>query len=58
MSSKTSTADQKEIPEVIKDESRQPGKKYERGRFLGKVRFSFNFKHSNQENFNIKEKMS
>ena len=50
MSSKTSTADQKEIPEVIKDESRQPGKKYERGRFLGKVRFSFNFKHSNQEN--------
>ena len=39
MSSKSSTADQKEIPEVIKDESRQTHKKYERGRFLGKVSF-------------------
>lgn len=37
MSSKTNTADQKEIPEVIKDESRPTHKKYERGRFLGKV---------------------
>ena len=43
MSSKTNTADQKEIPEVIKDESRQPHKKYERGRFLGKVRYNFGF---------------
>ena len=43
MSSKTNTADQKEIPEVIKDESRQPHKKYERGRFLGKVRLNSRF---------------
>ena len=39
MSSKATTADQKEIPEIIKDETRAPAqtKKYERGRFLGKV---------------------
>jgi len=40
MSSKTNTADQKEIPEVIKDESRPTHKKYERGRFLGKGGFA------------------
>ena len=39
MSSKTNPAEQKEIPEVIKDEGRAPAqiRKYERGRFLGKV---------------------
>ena len=39
MSSKATTADQKEIPEIIKDETRAPAqaRKYERGRFLGKV---------------------
>ena len=39
MSSKATTVEQKEIPEIIKDETRAPAqtKKYERGRFLGKV---------------------
>merc|ERR1712223_44974 len=42
MSSKATTADQKEIPEIIKDETRAPAqtKKYERGRFLGKGGFA------------------
>jgi len=42
MSSKTSTVEQKEIPEVIQDETRAPAqiKKYERGRFLGKGGFA------------------
>ena len=44
MSSKTKdgAVEQKEIPEVIKDESRSSQtKKYERGRFLGKVIIKF-----------------
>merc|ERR1712110_160918 len=42
MSSKATTVEQKEIPEIIKDETRAPAqtKKYERGRFLGKGGFA------------------
>ena len=44
MSSKATTVEQKEIPEIIKDETRAPAqtKKYERGRFLGKVMWGIN----------------
>ena len=53
MTSRQNSTEQKEIPEVIKDETRAPAqiKKYERGRFLGKVTY-FKLKVSQRDMIN------
>lgn len=51
MSSKPSTTDAKEIPEIIKDDAK--GIKYERGRFLGKGGFAKCFELRNMTNGDV-----